>query len=178
MRFINAFLAIFGIFIALASALPTGIITNHALGKRAQQHLFVIYYQPVSAGVARHWSLFLTPHATIDGAQGRFYQALHHSQKPGGLGADKSRTGAATAAGSYQGYLALGQVDETKFNNAWDEHAAGLLEDFAKHNAKPANALKQYNCQNFLECLVDFMAGDGIISGGEATVKKIKALPK
>jgi hypothetical protein len=115
--------------------------------------LFVVWYKPKAVGVARHWSLFLTPSAAIQGASGTIYEAIHHSQIPGGLGPNRRPGTVATKAGDFEGSKLLYEISAATFETFYTEYKMQLLEMIADHNTEPQNLKPecQSNCQHWVK---------------------------
>ncbi|GLB34591.1 hypothetical protein LshimejAT787_0201560 [Lyophyllum shimeji] len=129
------------------------------------KNLFIVYYKPISAGLLRHWALFLTDAASADSpaASGTIYQVLADSQHPSGLAPYKLENKKVVEAGSFGGAALLGHIEASKVEAYYNSYKDFLLDDIGDHNTQRKNALDQSNCQHWTTDLVALMAEDEVL---------------
>jgi len=117
-------------------------------------YLYLVYYQPLADGTARHWSLFVTDSATIAGASGTIYEVVDHSQAVGNLRPQTLPNVVATKARRYEGSVFLSKINGEEMREHFETYAEMIIELIAEHNAKPSNARDLSNCQHWVEQMV------------------------
>jgi hypothetical protein len=166
MKFFTQCLLALSIFTALISASPlTRRTPSRTPSPTGNDNVFLVYYRSMGGVAARHWAIFVTASAAVQGATGAIYQVSDDRYAPAHLKPNSIPVVKASDASIYEGSVYLGRINAQYFKHYNDENAILMRDLIAQHNAKPANFMTQSNCQHWVYNMISPLTDAGLLPG-------------
>ena len=171
MKLFTRCLVALAVFTALIAASPLSRRAGSRPASRAgsrpptptgTDHLFLVWYEP-PGNAARHWCLFVTPSAVVEGATGTIYQVVDDRFAPANFKPEMLTNKVATSAGRYEGSSLLGQLNGKYMESHYNTFATEVRDMIAAHNKEPKNVLKLSNCQHWAADMVSVLISEEVI---------------